>query len=219
MKIHISGSVAIVQGPSYDLSSVLAAHETVIDAFVDAFGPVELSIDFRKNRNRIGWPAPGKADARKAWAQLKSLHDVSPHALSFSFKELTVKARLLGQTWCVQNVDTGEVVLHDGKPVSKIDPWPVLHVVGPLRVSGTEIEFLSAVLADRIMEILRGPLAQVGLVVQRTTVSNARTMKTGKTDAVRIIFPHDVFGNGRGWLTVFCQSSDGGEPDPSHVEN
>ncbi len=220
MKTHVSGSIAILEGPKFDFRRVVAAHESVLDTILENSGPVKIAVDMSKGRNRIDWPVPGKRIAMQLWDGLKNLHDADSRSLIVLGQDITVQVRLLGITWVIQDAETGALKLHDGSDVARINPAPVISVLGPWDEARQVFRLLSGARVDRIADLCNGPLAHLGLKFERLSVSTHQTRKSDLTDYVRIHFPHDSrYGAGRGLITVRCVSSDGREPDPTSVEN
>ncbi len=220
MKPHVSGRVAIMEGSKFNLSLVMTAHEFVLDNILADAGPIQMAIDMAKGRNRFDWPAPGKKIARQIWESLKALHDVDARPLMLIGRDITVQVRLLGNTWVIQDVDSGELKLHDGKPLTSLNPLPNITVLGPWDASKNAYRLMTAEQVDRIGELVTGPLVRLKLDFERLTTANHQTLKSGYTDYARISFPYVRYGLSREIITVRCVSSDGKEPDPtSHVEN
>jgi len=220
MKPHVSGRVAIMEGPKFNLSLVMTAHELVLDKILAGFGPIKMAVDMTKGRNRIDWPTPGKKIAKQIWESLKALHDVDARPLMLIGRDITVQVRMLGNTWVIQDANSGALKLHDGKPLASINPTPNITVLGPWDASKNAYRLMTAEQVDRLSELITGPLVRLRLDFQRLTEANHQSLKSGHTDYARISFPYGSYGLSRDIITVRCVSSDGKEPDPtSHVEN
>jgi len=206
----------MLEGPKYDLDRVIRAQLRVLDALVDDYGSAMLSAD----HNGKGFPWPGKARAisRLFWQKLAVTYDATPNRLIVANQQLTVMVRLLGMTWVVQDAVTGALRLHDGSDVRRINPVPVLSVFGPYDADKKKFKRLPHETLDGISGIVMRKLSHLNLDLECTSVATHETMEAGLTDACRIFFPHDVYGKGRGVLMARCRSSDGGEPEPTHVQ-
>lgn len=220
MKPYVSGHVAFMEGPTFNLSLVLSTHEFVLDKLLANAGPVTLTSSPERGTKRYDWPTPGKNTARLIWDSLKKSYDVDARALVLLGSNRSVQVRMLGNTWVVQDAASGELKLHDGKPLAAFNPMPNLTVLGPWDGTKKAYRLLTAEEAESVGELVDGPLKRLKLGFERITQTNHQTLKTGFTDYVRITFPYGSYGLRRDVIAVRCVSSDGEEPDPSsHVEN
>jgi hypothetical protein len=209
-----------MEGPKFNLSLVMTAHELVLDRILANAGPIQLAAGMDKGRNRIDWPVPGKKTAKHIWESLKNLNDVDARPLMLIGRDITVQVRLLGNTWVIQDANTGELKLHDGKPLASLNPTPNITVLGPWDLSRHAYRLMTEKQVDRIAALVTGPLVRLKLDFQRLTEANHQSLKSGYTDYARISFPYPSYGLSREIITVRCVSSDGKEPDPtSNVEN
>lgn len=212
MQPTITGRSALIRGQKYDLSKVLASYEKLVDALTAHFGASTLTTDRPGARKRIPWPEPGKAIARSTWEQMKQLHDVVDEPLLHLAGGLTVKAYLLGKTWCVRNVETGAITTPEGEDVSLLDPAPIVCIYGSGNGDGS-YRLVDGATMDAVSMLLSDTLRDLGLGFERRTINEARTAADGRTDFAFITFPHDAYGAGRDWITVRCVNSDGSELD------
>lgn len=213
MQTTIVGRSALIEGQAYDLQKVLSAYERLIDALARQFGPSQLTTDHEAAQRRFAWPDPGRALARQTWASMKELHDVVDEPLIHPMHAgLTVKAFLLGKTWCVRNPRTGEVTTPEGHHVSMLDPAPAVCVYGIRNPDGS-CGLVSEADMEAAQRIVLVDLADLELTFERCTINEHAALKHGLTDYAFIWFPHDVYGAGRDWIRVRCVSSDGGEID------
>ena len=220
MKPHVSGHVVLMEGPAFNLSLALAAHELVLDEILRDAGPVKIAVGMGKAHNRINWPNPGKKRAEEFWRGLKDLYDVDARALVLIGRDITVQVRMLGNTWVIQDADTEALKLHDGKPLQSLNPVPNITVLGPWDESKQAYRLMTVEQVDRIAALITGSLVRLKLGFERLTVGSHESLKTGFTDCARISFPYGSYGLWRGVIAVRCVSSDGDAPDPtSHVEN
>lgn len=218
MQTTIVGRSALVQGPRYDLPKVLAAHEELIDAFTARFGRSTLTTNIPAAQRQFAWPDPGKAFARQTWDRMKELYDVVDEPMLHLMEGLTVKAFLLGKTWCVRNVATGEITTPGGEHVSCLDPAPMVCVYGPGNGDGS-YHLVAGTKMDAVSELFAGPLRHLNLDFERCTLNVPKTAATGATDYAFITFPHRIYGAGHDWVTVRCVNSDGSEIDPKDFAN
>jgi len=208
----IAGRSALIEGPKYDLRKILAAHEQLIDALTAHFGSSALTTDHAEAQRRIPWPEPGKAVARSTWERMKQIHDVVDEPLLHIAGGLTVKAYLLGKTWCVRNVDTGAITTPSGEDISWLDPVPTVCIYGA-RADDGACRLVDGATMDAVSMVLSDKLRDLGLDFERRTINDAVAAGSGATDIAFITFPHGVYGAGRDWITVRCVSSDGSELD------
>lgn len=201
---------ALVEGPKYDFPRVLGAYERIVDAFTARFGASTVTTDRPGAQRRIVWPDPGRAVARAVWEKLKEMHDVVDEPLVHLVGDLTVKAYLLGKTWCVRDAKTGEIRTSHGEHVSKLDPSPTVCVYG-VRSEDGACRLVDGGTMDAVGEILAYDLRDLGLRFERSTLCVPATAADGRTDYGFITLPHAVYGAGRDWLNVRCVSSDGGD--------
>lgn len=214
MQTTIVGRSALVWGPRFDLEKVLSAHEELVDAFTARFGASRLTTDVPEAQRAFAWPDPAKALARATWAKMKEIHDVVDEPLLHLIEGLTLKAYLLGKTWCVRDVDTGAVLTPRGEPAALLDPSPTVCVYGPRQDDGS-CALVHETKMDAVCELLAGPLRHLGLDFERCTLNVARTAASRIMDYGYVTFPHRIYGAGRDWITVRCVNSDGTEIDPA----
>lgn len=210
MQPTITGRSAVIVGQKYDLPKVIAAYERLIDALTAHFGSSVLTTERPEAQKRIAWPDPGKAVARRTWEQRKELHDVVDEPLLHLAGGLTVKAYLLGKTWCVRNVETGAITTPEREDVSWLDPVPTVCVYGAGDGKGS-YRLIDGATMDAISMVLSDVLRDLGLDFERKTINVPGTAADGRTDFAYITFPHGVYGAGRDWITVRCVNSDGSE--------
>ncbi|HTK04457.1 MAG TPA: hypothetical protein VL500_02645 [Candidatus Eisenbacteria bacterium] len=212
MQPTIAGRSAIILGRKYDLSKIIAAHEKLVDALTAHFGASVLTTDRPGAQKRIPWPEPGKAIARRTWEQMKELHDVVDEPLLHLAGGLTVKAFLLGKTWCVRNIETGAITTPEGEDVSLLDPVPTVCIYGAGNGNGS-YRLVDGATMDAVSMLLSDKLRDLGLGFERRTINDAVAAGSGASDFAFITFPHEVYGAGRDWITVRCVNSDGSELD------
>lgn len=213
MQTTIVGRSALVEGKAFDLQKVLTAHERLIDAFARRFGPSQLTTDHEAAQRRFAWPDPGRALARQTWTRMKELHDVVDEPLIHPMDAgITLKAYLLGKTWCVRNPRTGVVTTPHGEHLAQLDPSPTVCVYG-IRQPGGSYGLVSEADMEAAQRIVLVDLAALELTFERSTINEHAAVKSGLTDYGYVRFPHDVYGAGRDWIRVRCVSSDGGEVD------
>ncbi|MEY4744429.1 MAG: hypothetical protein RL272_374 [Candidatus Parcubacteria bacterium] len=219
MKTPIVGRSALIMGPKYDLLKTLDAYERLIDALAARFGGTAVTTVRQSASRRIPWPDPGKAVARQTWLSMKEIHDVVDEPLVHPMDGLTIKAYLLGKTWCVQDAETGAVTTPEGEDVSALDPVPTVCVYGPKARGGDGHALLDVATVDAVQAVIDGPLADLGLVISRHRFERSATGAPQPLEVAYVTFPHGVYGDGHEWLNVRCVSSDGGDPDPDGLEN
>lgn len=213
MQTTIVGRSALIEGQVYDMTKVMAAYEALVDAFARRFGPSTLTTDHESAQRRFSWPDPGKGLARQTWSRMKELHDVVDEPLIHPMKAgLTLKAYLLGKTWCVRDSRTGVVTTPHGEHVSLLDPSPTVCVYGIRQPSGA-YGLVSEADMEAAQRIVLVDLAALELTFERSTINEHAAVKSGLTDYGYVRFPHDVYGAGRDWIRVRCVSSEGGEVD------
>ncbi|HTM68558.1 MAG TPA: hypothetical protein VL426_04615 [Candidatus Binatia bacterium] len=210
MQPRIAGRSAVILGQKYDLAKVLASYEKLIDALTEHFGSSQVTTDHAFAQKRIAWPEPGKQLARQIWAKMKEIHDVVDEPLLHLAGGLTVKAFLLGKTWCVRDVGTGAITTPEGEDVSLLDPAPTVCIYGS-RIDDGNYRLVDGATMDAVSMLLGDKLRDLGLGFERRTINEARTAADGRTDFAFITFPHAAYGAGRDWITVRCVNSDGSE--------
>lgn len=219
MNPRVMHGFALVECDRFDLNAVLSAYEAIIDALADEFsdGATTLSTAHPEHQKKFPWPDPGKGMARAAWYGMADLYEVVDEALVHAMGRITVKAFLLGKTWCVHHPATGRVTTPRGEDVSALEPQPVICVYG--RQSGPN-EYGVADAADIavVRRVVVANLAHLGLAFE--TSQPIVDPATGRTLlAAFITFPHARYGKGRDIIRVRCVEPDGEPADTNQKAN
>jgi hypothetical protein len=219
MNPRVMHGFALVEGNRFDLNAVLSAYEAVVDALAEEFsdGATTLATAHEEYAKKIPWPEPGKAMARRAWYGMADLYEVVDEALVHAMGRITVKAFLLGKTWCVHHPATGRLTTPRGEDVSTLEPQPVICLYGE---QGGPNEYAVADAADIAIarRVITTDLAHLGLAFE--TSQPVVDPATGRNLLVAFVtFPHALYGKGRDIIRVRCVEPDGEPADTNQKAN
>ncbi len=203
MSNSLSAGTALVHGMRFDFEKVLSAYERLVDRFTAEFGGGKSTFgtthpEFNK---RLDWHSADRDIANQCWRRLAKLCDSVNEPLVHYIGPLTVKAFLLGKTWCVQQPD-GSITTPNGDPITELANEPMFCLYGP-EVAGERNSYCLADEKDisTAEALLVGDLADLGLVCRKTNV--VREKGAAKQIAF-VAFPHGSYGLGRGPIRVQC---------------
>ncbi len=219
MNPRVMHGYALVEGNRFDLNVILDAYEELVGALAEEFadGATTLSTAHPAHQKKIPWPEPGKATARKAWYGMAELYEVVDEALVHVMGRMTVKAYLLGKTWCVHDPATGRITTPLGEDVADLEPQPVVCIygeqIGPNQYGMADERDIAVA-----RRIVTANLAHLGLAFEASGPRVDRA--TGRALLVAYVtFPHAVYGKGRDFVRVRCVEPDGDPADTDQKAN
>ena len=211
------GGSVLIDGLKFDFPRVIEAGMEVLKALDRRFGTGDT--EFTPDPDRylgMKWPVPGESAAREIWAKAAEIYDVVDQPLDFSIGALTIRAYLLGKTWCVYHREFDLLATPSGEPVSALDPTPVLCIYGSRARKGDQKSYTlpdaSAIAA--VEELLSGALVQLGLELEKSEAYQDPLRPERQLQVGFIRFPHHRYGAGRGQIRVRCVTPDGAEVQP-----
>lgn len=211
--------MALVNGPAYDLDMVMAAYETLIDALAARFGGTTVTAASVLRGTKFDWPDPGKPIARRTWKKMTEFYDVVDEALVHHMGPLTVKAFLLGKTWCVYDPLSRRVLTSQGDDISMLDPVPTVCLYGPEDEDQPGSYGMPPVsVIDAASVVIDDELAKLGLTIDRSRPVTVPGESFSRCVAF-VAFPHDIYGRGRDYIRVRCVTPDGDSADSGEEGN
>ncbi len=208
------GGSVLIHGLKFDLPRVIEAGTEALKALDRRFGTGNTRFTPDPDRYlAMSWPDPGDAVARRIWSQAAEIYDVVDQPLDFSIGVLTVRAYLLGKTWCVYHQEMDLLATPRGESVSALDPTPVLCLYGQRsREKGGNFYALpDTAVIDAVEGLLTGELAHLGLELERSETYEDPGRPDRHLQVGFIRFPHGRYGAGHGPIKVRCVTPDGGE--------
>lgn len=219
MNPRVMHGYALVEADRFDLNAVLDAYEAFVAAFAEEFadGTTTLSTAHPEYPAKIPWPDPGKVQARKAWYGMAQLYEVVDEALVHAMGRVTVKAFLLGKTWCVYHPASGRITTPLGEDVAELEPQPVICIYGVQSAPNAYglADERDIAVAKRLVTL---NLAYLGLEFE--TSEPRFDPASGRNQLVAFVkFPHALYGKGRDIVRVRCVEPDGEPADTDQKAN
>lgn len=219
MNPRVMHGYALIEGNRFDLNAVLEAYETLVAALAEEFadGTTTLATAHPEHQKKFPWPDPGKEMGRKAWYGMAELYEVVDEALVHDMGRITVKAFLLGKTWCIHHPATGRITTPAGEHISSLEPQPVICIYGEQAAPNAYglADARDIAIARRLVTV---SLANLGLAFE--TSEPRFDPATGRDVLVAYVtFPHALYGKGRDIIRVRCVEPDGEPADTNQKAN
>lgn len=204
----IEGAVCI-EGMRFSLEKVIAAYVALIDRLVAAYGDYASWVCSSRNgyQRPLPWNAEGKAEAIRIWRMMREHYDAVDESLVHSIGPLSVKAYLLGKTWCVYHPMEDRLSTPTGEAVGGLDPTPIICIYGARQ--GDAFAPVSEADMAKVDAVVRTALAGLGIAIETATAERADGTVAGQFGW--LLLPHDAYGEGYGPIMVRCVLPDGGE--------
>lgn len=209
----IEGAVCI-EGKRFSLDRVLEAYVAVIDRLVAEYGDRSSWVSSARNgyQRTLAWHEGGRDEAVKVWRMMREHYDAVDESLVHSIGPLSIKAYLLGKTWCVYRPMDDRLMTPLGESVGELDPIPTICVYGAR--NGDSYAPVGATDMARVDALVRDVFTGLGLSFETATAQRQDGTIVGHFGW--LTFPHGTFGEGYGPLVVRCVLPDGGEV-PEHL--
>ena len=134
MNAIVSEGIALVNGPRFDLVRLNDAVDRLIVRLASYYTPkVKVIIEVPSGVGPIQRHADPRIFSMGFWNACAQRFDVNVDAaINYGVGPVTVKACLMGRTWCIYDPDDGGLYTPDGQPASVLDPTPMLCIFGPM---------------------------------------------------------------------------------------
>ncbi|KPJ85766.1 hypothetical protein AMJ57_01855 [Parcubacteria bacterium SG8_24] len=218
VRYHFRDGWVLIETDQYDFPRVLDAAEEVIDCLVRHMSAGGSTVSTLRPgfRQPFAWPEPGRRIARQVWTDTARSFEVVDSSLVHAIGPMSVKAFLLGKTWCVFDATTGRLTTPRLEPVSELDPTPTVCLYGE-EVGPNSYDLLDPAVIDAAEGHILSELSHLGLEIRRHSAP-ARAGDPAEVRQVAFIsFPHSTYGDGRGLSRVRCVTPNGGEVGPSTI--
>jgi len=207
----IEGAVCI-EGKRFSLEKVLQTYVAVIDRLVAEYGDRSSWVSSSRSgfQRPLVWDAEGRGEALRVWRMMHEHYDAVDESLVHAIGPLSIKAYLLGKTWCVYRPMDDRLMTPLGESVGELDPTPTICVYGAR--NGDSYAPVSTEDMAKVIAVTRSVFAELGLSLETATAEHQDGTVAGHFGW--LTFPHETFGEGYGPIMVRCVLSGGGEvPD------